>query len=323
METTPVKRLKLFSGRAHRSLAEEIAGHLELELGEPNLRTFPNGELKCQYAENIRGADVFIIQSHCGDLNTAIMENLIMIDAAKRASAKRITAVCPIYGYSRQDRKASGREPITAKLLMDMLATAGADRIMSVDLHSGQIQGFFDGPVDHLTAMPVLLDYLRANAPADLVVVAPDAGRAKVADRYAQHLNADLAIVQKRRDKTGSGAVDAFEVVGEIDGRHCVLIDDMIDTAGTIVAAADLLTKRGATDVWAAATHCLLSDPATDRLKNSSITRLVGTNTVPLPSERELPIIEVLSVAGILADVIQAIFEDQSVSEIFGGENQS
>jgi len=323
METTPTKRLKLYSGRSHPSLAREIAGHLKVDLGEANLREFPNGELHCRFGENIRGADVFIIQSHCGVLNTSIMENLIMIDAAKRASAKRITAVCPYYGYSRQDRKASGREPITAKLVADVLATAGADRIMSVDLHSGQIQGFFDGPVDHLTAMPVLLEYLRQNAPDDLVIVAPDAGRAKVADRYAQRLNADLAIVQKRRDKTGSGAVDAFEVVGEIDGRHCVLIDDMIDTAGTIVAAADLLTKRGATDVWAAATHCLLSDPATDRLKNSSITRLIGTNTVPLPSERELPIIEVLSVAGILADVIDAVFEDKSVSEIFDGENQS
>jgi len=323
MELSPVKKLKLFSGRSHVALAEEIADCLGVPLGDANLKEFPNGEIHCKFNENIRGSDVFIIQSHCGDLNSSIMENLIMLDAAKRASAKRITAVCPYYGYSRQDRKATGREPISAKLIADMLATAGADRIMSIDLHSGQIQGFFDGPFDHLVAMPVLLDYLREKAPRDMVICAPDAGRVKLADRYAQHLDTDLAFVQKRRDTKGSGAVEAFEMIGEVEGRHCVLIDDMIDTAGTITAAAELLTKRGATEVWVAATHLVLSDPATERLKNSSIARLVGTNTIPLPPERELPIIEQLSVAPLIGEVISAIFEDQSVSEIFGGENQS
>lgn len=323
MELSPVKRLKLFSGSSHVALAEEIAQCLGVPLGEANLKRFPNGELHCKFNENIRGSDVFIIQSHCGDLNGAIMENLIMLDAAKRASAKRITAVVPYYGYSRQDRKATGREPISAKLLADMLTVAGADRIMSIDLHAPQIQGFFDGPFDHLVAMPVLLDYVRANAPKDVVVCAPDAGRVKIADRYAQHLGADLAFVQKRRDTKGSGGVEAFEMVGQVEGRHCVLIDDMIDTAGTITAAADLLAKRGATEVWVAATHLLLSDPATERLKNSSIARLIGTNTIPLPPERQIPIIEQLSVAPLIGEVINAIFEDQSVSEIFGGENQS
>ena len=323
MELSPVKRLKIFSGRSHVALAEEIADCLGVPLGSANLKEFPNGEIHCKFDENIRGSDVFIIQSHCGDLNSSIMENLIMLDAAKRASAKRITAVCPYYGYGRQDRKATGREPITAKLVADMLAQAGADRIMSIDLHSGQIQGFFDGPFDHLVAMPVLIDYLRANAPDDLVICAPDAGRVKLADRYAQHLGCELAFVQKRRDTKGSGAVEAFEMIGDVDGRHCVLIDDMIDTAGTITAAAELLCARGAIDVWAAVTHCVLSDPATDRLKNSSISRLVGTNTIPLPPERQLPMIEQLSVAPLIAEVINAIFQDQSVSEIFGGENQS
>ncbi len=323
MELTPVKRLKLFAGGSNVALAEEIAHCLGVPLGEANLKQFPNGELHCKFNENIRGSDVFIIQSHCGDLNSSIMQNVIMLDAAKRASAKRITAVCPYYGYGRQDRKVTGREPITAKLLADMLAVAGADRIMSIDLHAGQIQGFFDGPFDHLVAMPVLLDYLRAHAPRDLVICAPDAGRVRLADRYAQHLDCDLGFVQKRRDTKGTGGVEAFEMIGEVDGRHCVLIDDMIDTAGTITAAAELLIKRGATEVWVAATHLLLSDPATERLKNSSISRLVGTNTIPLPPERQLPIIEQLSVAPLIADVIEAIFEDKSVSEIFGGENQS
>jgi ribose-phosphate pyrophosphokinase len=323
MELSPVKKLKIFSGRSHVALAEEIADCLGVPLGDANLRTFPNGEIKCQFTENIRGSDVFIIQSHCGDVNASILENLIMLDAAKRASAKRITAVCPNYGYARQDRKARGREPITAKLVADMLMVAGADRIMTVDVHSGQIQGFFDGPFDHLVAMPVLLDYLREHAPPDTVICAPDAGGVKQADRYASHLGFDLAFVQKRRDTKGDGAVEAIDMIGDVDGRTCVLVDDMIDTAGTIVAAAEILAKRGATEVWVAATHLLLSDPATERLKNSSITRLVGTNTVPLPPERELPIIETLSVAPLIAEVISAIFEDKSVSEIFGGENQS
>ncbi|HVM01790.1 MAG TPA: ribose-phosphate diphosphokinase [Acidimicrobiales bacterium] len=320
LEVVPTKRLELYSGRAHRSLAEEIAAHLGVRLGEPNLRQFPNGEIHCRFNESVRGADVFIIQTHSGPVNDAIMEQCIMIDAAKRASAKRVTAVCPYYGYSRQDRKAEGREPITAKLVSDLLHTAGANRVVSVDLHSGQIQGFFDGPVDHLTALPVLADYLAALEPESLVIVAPDAGRVKVAERLAQRLNSDLAIVHKKRS---SGVVQAREVIGDVAGRRCVLIDDMIDTASTIVAAAEILDRRGAGEVWAMATHGVLSDPAVDRLKNSSITRVVVTNTLPVPPEKQIDKLEVLSVADLIADALDAVFEDASVSDIFGGDNQS
>jgi ribose-phosphate pyrophosphokinase len=256
-------------------------------------------------------------------VNDSIMEQLIMIDAAKRASAKRITAVCPFYGYGRQDRKAEGREPITAKLVADMLSAAGADRMVSVDLHSGQIQGFFDRPVDHLTAMPVLVDYVRDAALDDLVVVAPDAGRVKVAERFAQHVGADLAFVHKTRVKGKANTVLARDVVGQVEGRRCVVIDDMIDTASTIVAAAELLVERGAVDVWVMATHGVLSDPATDRLKNAPISRVVVTDTLPVPSEKALDKLEVLSVSAIIARAIDAVFEDTSVSEIFGGENQA
>jgi ribose-phosphate pyrophosphokinase len=244
-----------------------------------------------------------------------------MIDAAKRASAKRITVVCPYFGYSRQDRKSEGREPISAKLLADMFRAAGAKRMVSVDLHSGQIQGFFDGPVDHLRAMPVLVDHMRTLGD-DLVVVSPDAGRVKVAERYANVLHADLAIVHKRRVKGQKNSVEARDVVGEVGGRTCVLIDDMIDTASTLCAAADQLIEHGAGQVYAAATHGLFSGPAIDRIKNSVISKVVVTNTLPLPSEKQIDKIEVLSIAGVIADAIDAVFEDTSVSEIFGGENQ-
>jgi ribose-phosphate pyrophosphokinase len=325
--TTPKKRLQLFSGRTHLPLSEEIAERLGVELGETNLVDFASGEIRCRFGESIRGSDVFIIQTHAAtegrSVNDSIMEQLIMIDAAKRASAKRITAVCPFYGYARQDRKAEGREPITAKLIADMLAAAGVDRVVSVDLHSGQIQGFFDGPVDHLTAMPVLIEHLRAHAGDDPVVVAPDAGRVKVAERFSQHLSADLAIVHKRHLKGVANAVEARDVVGDVEGRSCVLIDDMIDTAGTIVAAAEILKDKGADEVIACATHGVLSGPAIDRLKNSVLSKVVITNTLPLPEDRRIDKIEVLSVASIIADALDAVFEDTSVSEIFGGENQS
>jgi ribose-phosphate pyrophosphokinase len=294
-----------------------------VQLGEANLSLFANGELHCRFGESIRGADVFILQTHSRPVNEAIMEQLIMIDAAKRASAKRITAVCPFYGYARQDRKASGREPITAKLVADMLRAAGANRIVSVDLHSGQIQGFFDGPVDHLTAMPVLVQYLQREVDGDLTIVSPDAGRISVAERFSQHLGADLAFVYKRRRKDVANVVEAREVIGDVRGRQCVIVDDMIDTASTLCAAADILVERGATEVWAMATHGVLSDPAIDRLKNSAIERVVITNTLPLPAEKQIDKIEVLSVAKIIADALDAVFEDTSVSEIFGGQNQS
>lgn len=321
MEFTPRRRLELVSGRSHPQLAQEIADRLGVELGETNLREFANGEIHCRYGSSMRGRDVFILQTHCGPVNDSLMEHLIMIDAAKRASAKRITAVCPYYGYSRQDRKATGREPITAKLVADMLTVAGADRVVSVDLHSGQIQGFFDMPFDHLTAAPVLMDYLRKQGTDDLVVVAPDAGRVKVAERFSQNLSSDLAVVHKRRPRGSANQVEALHVVGEVDGRRCVLIDDMIDTAGTIVAAAELLADRGAAEVWCMATHAVLSDPALDRLKNSALTRVVVTNTLPVPAERRFDKLEVLSVARLISDAIGAVFEDSSVSEIFGGEN--
>jgi ribose-phosphate pyrophosphokinase len=326
MELVSKKRLHLVAGRANLPLAEEIARRLDEPLGDANVAEFANGELHCRFGESVRGTDVFIIQSHAStpemSVNDALMEQLIMVDAAKRASAKRITAVCPFFGYARQDRKSEGREPITAKLVADMFAAAGADRLISVDLHSGQIQGFFDGPVDHLTAMPVLVERLAAMGD-ELVVVSPDAGRVKVAERYANLLHADLAIVHKRRVKGMRNTVEALDVVGEVDGRVCVLIDDMIDTAGTIVAAADQLRDKGASEVVAACTHGVFSGPAMDRLKNSSISKLFVTDTLPLGDDRRLDSMEVLSVAGIVADAIDAVFEDTSVSEIFGGANQS
>jgi len=328
MEKVTTKRLALYSGRTHPALAEEVAAHLNVELGDPGLVEFANGEIRARYAESIRGNDVFIMQTHgeSGDrsINDSIMEQLIMIDAAYRASAKRITAVCPFYGYARQDRKAEGREPITARLVADLFKQAGAKRMVSIDLHSGQIQGFFEGPVDHLTAMPVLEQYIRQHA-HEPVIVSPDAGRIKVAERMAQHLadkGADLAFIYKRRPKGSTNVAEAKEVIGDVDGRLCILTDDMIDTAGTICSAADILHARGATEVWAMATHAVLSGPAIDRLKNSSIQRLVLTNTLPIPSEKMLPMIEVLSIAPLIADALSAVFDDTSVSEIFGGENQ-
>ncbi len=326
MELVSKKKLHLLTGRTHLPLAEEIAALLSEPLGEANLAEFANGEIHAKLGRNVRGADVFIIQSHSSveglTINDSIMEQLIMIDAARRASAKRIVAVCPFYGYARQDRKAEGREPITAKLVADLFKAAGADRLVSIDLHSGQIQGFFDGPVDHLQARPVLIDAMRSLG-QDLVVVSPDAGRVKVAEQYANELHADLAIVHKRRVKGAKNAVEARDVVGEVEGRCCVLIDDMIDTAGTMVAAAEQLVAHGASEVHAACTHPVLSGPAVDRIKNSSIGRLICTNTLPLPPEKQFDKLEVHSIAPILAKAIDAVFEDTSVSELFGGKNQT
>jgi ribose-phosphate pyrophosphokinase len=320
MELVTKKRLELFAGRSHPELFQQIADLLGIALGEANLTDFGSGEIKCQFGESVRGADVFIIQTHARPVNDSIMEQLIMIDAAKRASAKRITAVCPYYGYGRQDRKTGPREPITAKLLSDLLATAGADRIISLDLHAGQIAGFFDGPVDHLLSMPVLEDYARQHAQLeDIVVVAPDTGRIKTAERLARRLDTDLAAVYKKRSR---GSVEARGVMGDVSGRHCILIDDMIDSGSTIVAAAEILMGEGASEVWAMTTHGVLSDPATDRLKNSVISRIVVTDTLPLPPEKQIDKIEVVSIAKIIADAIDAVFEDTSVSELFDGENE-
>ncbi len=322
MESLSKRRLIIASGSRHRQLAQDIAEQLGVTLTEANLREFANGEIHCRFDESIRGAQVFIVQTHSSPVNDALMEQLIMIDAAKRASAKAITAVIPNYGYARQDRKSAGREPITAKLVADMLQTAGATRVLSVDFHSGQIQGFFDIPVDHLVAAPVLEAYLQKHTdPHELVVVAPDAGRVKVAERYAQHLGCDLALVHKTRPKGTANVVEARHIVGDVKGRHCVLIDDMIDTAGTIVAACDLLKEHGAEDIWVMATHAVFSAPATDRLFNAPVSRVIVTDTLPLGPEKRFEKLEILSIAPLIANAISAIFEDSSVSEIFGGEN--
>ncbi|MGQ0825572.1 MAG: ribose-phosphate diphosphokinase [Actinomycetota bacterium] len=323
MELVTKKKLILVAGRGHEELSNEVAAHLRVPLAECVLSTFANGEIYCRYGESIRGGDVFVFQTHAEPINDRLMEQLIMIDAAKRASAKRITAVCPLYGYARQDRKAAGREPITARLVADMLTVAGAHRVVAVDLHAGQLQGFFDYPVDHLTAVPVLAEYLEGIIPSgeDTVFVAPDAGGGKLARRYAERLGGDIAFIDKRRPKGTHNIAVASEVVGEIDGRVCVIVDDMIDTAGTVVSGANLLIERGATDVYIAATHAMLSGPAVDRLKNGPIRELIVTDTVPIPSEKRYDGLKVLSIAPLLAEAIDAVFEDGSVSELFGGDN--
>ena len=316
------RHLMLFAGRASRELANEVAGHLGIECGSVDIRDFANGETYARFGESVRGTDAFVIQTHSAPVNERIMEQLVMIDALKRASAKRISAVIPYYGYSRQDKKGRGREPISAKLVADMLGVAGADRLITMDLHSGQIQGFFDGPVDHLTALPLLADHIRGHHERDLVVVAPDAGRVKTAEKMAGVLGAPLAFLHKRRSRTEAHKIEVREVVGEVDGLQCVLIDDMIDTASTIVQGAEVLMANGAERVTAAATHGIFSGPAIDRLKNAPIAEVVVTNTLPLAPDQKLDKIRVLSVAGIVADAIRAVFEDASVSEIFNDQNQ-
>ena len=330
IDKVTTKRMAIYTGRTHPTLAVEVAANLSVELGEANIVQFANGEMRARFGESVRGGDVFIMQTHCAadgrSVNDSIMEQLIMIDAAYRASAKRVTAVCPFYGYARQDRKAEGREPITARMIADMFKAAGSKRMVSVDLHSGQIQGFFDGPVDHLTAIPVLEDYVRLHVSDGVVIVSPDAGRVKVAERFAQHLadlNADVAFVHKRRPKGLDNVAVAKQVIGDVGGRLCILTDDMIDTGGTMVSAAELLIERGAREVWAMATHGLLSGPAIERLESAPISRVILTNTLPLPADRRLPKIEVLSVAKIIADALSAVFDETSVSELFGGDNQS
>jgi ribose-phosphate pyrophosphokinase len=316
----------LFAGRGNEELSAELATELNVPLGEIVLSTFSNGELYCRFGESVRGADLFILQSHSEPINERIMEQLIMIDAAKRASAKRITAVCPFYAYARQDRKAEGREPITARLLADLLTKAGADRVISVDLHTGQIQGFFDMPVDHLTAVPLLVEHLVQSITGDVTVVAPDAGGGKLARRFANLLeergvDADLAFIDKRRPKGTHNEAVAEEIVGDVSGRSCILVDDMIDTAGTISSAAHLVIDRGARDVRIAATHGVLSGPAVERLRDAPVQEVVVTNTIPIPKEKHFKTLTVLSIAPIIAEALDAIFEDTSVSEIFRGDN--
>jgi ribose-phosphate pyrophosphokinase len=322
VETLGRRHLMLFSGRASEELSREVGQHLGIECGSVDLRDFANGETYARFQESVRGTDAFVIQTHAAPVNERIMEMLIMIDALKRGSAKRISAVVPYYGYSRQDKKGRSREPIAAKLVADLMDVAGADRIITIDLHSGQIQGFFDGPVDHLTALPVLAEYIRRNERGELVIVAPDAGRVKSAEKLAGMLGQPLAFLHKRRSREVANEVEVREVVGEVAGRHCVMIDDIIDTAGTIVKGAEALVANGAERVTAAATHGIFSGPAIDRLKNAPLAEVVVTNTVPIPEEKRIDKIVVLSIARIVADAIRAVFEDASVSEMFNDQNQ-
>jgi ribose-phosphate pyrophosphokinase len=320
------KRMMLFSGTAHPKLSEEIAEHLGIGLSEIKISRFASSEIYVRSLYSVRGIDVFVLQSHANPVNESIMEQLILIDAMKRASAKRITAVIPYYGYSRQDKKSLAREPISAKLVADLLSAAGADRVVSVDLHSGQIQGFFDSPFDHLTALPLLAEYLQEDieVPENIVVVAPDAGRIKTAQRLAKYLETDLAYIDKRRSRHEAHTIESIKVVGEVDGRPCVLIDDMIDTAGTVVEGAKALADEGAAEIYAAATHPVLSGKAAQRLAESPIKEIVVTNTLPVADETAQVLGErltVVSIAPILASALLAVFEDESVSEIFHGEN--
>jgi ribose-phosphate pyrophosphokinase len=314
------KNLMLFSGRAYPELAQEVALHLGVETVPTQLYDFANGEIFVRFEESVRGCDAFALQSHTVPINQWLMEQLIMVDALKRASAKRITVVAPFYPYARQDKKHRGREPISARLVADLLKTAGADRLMAVDLHTAQIQGFFDGPVDHLFALPLLAEYLEQRLRgADITVVSPDAGRVRVAERWTDRLNSPLAIIHKRRNPRIPNEVKVNEVVGDVQGRTCILVDDMIDTAGTITKAADALFENGAADVVVAATHGVLSGPALDRLKNSRISEVVVTNTLPIPPERRCDKLTVLSIAPLLGDAISEVFEDGSVTSLFDG----
>lgn len=318
------RRLQIVSGRVHPALAQEVAGLLKVPIHTVQLSNFANGEISCRLGESVRDSDVFIIQSHGGEsINDAIMEQAIMIDAAKRASARSITAVCPFLGYARQDRKSGGREPITARLVIDIFNQAGADRIMSVDLHAGQIQGFFNGPFDHLIARPIIDEYVQQFIKAkDLVVVSPDAGRVKSAERYASDLHGDIAIIHKQRSVTEKNTAEAKYLIGDVKGKTCLIIDDMIDTAGTLCAAADMLAESGAKEIYGLATHGVLSDPALERIEKSAFSKVIITNTLPLETAAQSNKIVVLSIAPLIADAIAAIFAGTSVSALFHGENQ-
>lgn len=318
---TTKKQLMLFSGRAHPELAEDVADALGIELVPTSAYQFANSEIYVRYEESVRGCDAFVIQSHTAPVNEWIMEHLIMVDALKRASAKRITVVLPFYGYARQDKKHRGREPISARLMADLFKSAGADRLMAVDLHADQIQGFFDGPVDHLMALPILADYVRDKyGDRQFAIVSPDAGRIKVAERWSRRLGgAPLAFIHKTRREDRPNETVANRVVGEVAGKMCILVDDMIDTGGTIVQAAEALMAEGAAGVVIAATHAILSGPAVDRLKNSPAVEVVITNTLPLTDEQRFDKLTCLSIAPLLSRAINEVFADGSVTSMFDG----
>ena len=309
--------VKVFSGNANRPLAEEICASLNIEIGQANTTRFSDGEYNFQILENVRGEDCFIVQPTCPPVDSNLMELLIMLDAFRRSSAKRITAVIPYYSYGRKDRKDKPRVPISAKLVANLITQAGADRVLLFDLHAGQIQGFFDIPADHLFAAPVLVGYFNTLGLPDLTVVAPDAGGVERARAYAKRLNAELAIIDKRRDYERLGEVEVLHVIGDVEGRTTVIVDDMIDTAGTLVRAGEALKRNGAQRVLASSTHALFSGPAVQRIEESPIDEVVVTNTIPNDRASHSPKVKCLSVAGLLADAIVSIHDESSVSRLF------
>jgi ribose-phosphate pyrophosphokinase len=318
---TPKKHMMFFSGRAHPDLAEEVAKHLDVTITPQSAYDFANGEIFVRFDESVRGSDAFVIQSHCAPINQWVMEQLIMVDALKRASAKRITVIMPFYPYARQDKKHKGREPISARLIADLFKTAGADRIMAVDLHTAQIQGFFDGPVDHLFAQNILAEHVADTYSNEhMTVVSPDSGRTKLAEKWADQLGGvPIAFIHKTRDPLKPNEVVANRVVGEIKGRLCVVVDDMVDTGGTISKAVRQLLDEGAADVVLAATHGVLSGGASQRLADCGAREVIFTNTLPIPDEKRFPGMTVLSIAPLLARAIEEVFEDGSVTSLFDG----
>lgn len=312
------KRMVLLAGRSHPELAQAVANELGVELVPTRAYNFANGEIFVRFEESIRGCDAFVLQTHTAPVNEWIMEQLLMVDALKRASAKRITVVAPFYGYARQDKKHAGREPISARLMADLFSAAGADRLMSVDLHTAQIQGFFDGPVDHLFALPILAAHIGRTVDRNkITVVSPDAGRVRVAERWTDILDSPLAIIHKRRDPDVPNEAKVLEVVGDVEGRICVVVDDMIDTGGTIVKASEALFENGAADVIVTATHGILSSPAAERLQNSRIKEVVVTDTLPIAPEKQFPGLTVLPIAPLLGRAIREVFDEGSVAGLF------
>ena len=310
------KELKIFTGNANPALAQEICRHLSVPLAQATVKSFSDGEIMVEINENVRGRDVFVVQSTCQPANHNLMELLVMIDALKRASAARITAVIPYFGYARQDRKVAPRTPITSKLVADLITTAGAQRVLCVDLHAGQIQGFFNIPVDHLYAAPAVLEDVKARFTEDLVVVSPDAGGTERARAFAKRLNAGLAIIDKRR--SGANVSEVMHIIGDVDGRTCIIVDDMIDTAGTLCQAAAALKAHGAGDVYATATHAVLSGPALERINESDLKEVLVCNTIPTEEKvKNCSRLRTISVANILAEAIRRIHGDESVSSLF------